>query len=364
MKKILFLTGMRSRKFGAIEKYFLNLCRLMKQNGYKSVFQYEKIPASLEYKENLNKLNAEIVAVSINQSYYSAFTNCCMIVRQFKPDIIVSNFEKTVFFGGFAATIFRVPKKIAIVREIYQMKVTSFLRKTGYHMYDSILCVSDAAKKEIIKGGVSDKKVFTHYMGIFGDRESSEAIRLTQKEKYHIPKSAIVLACIAFDKPIKGIDLLIEAFGLIHAMVPDLYLFIIGVDPLSSDKVALTEKIGVGKRVCWPGIVDNAWELLNIADLYIQPSRNEGLPSAIIEAMAFKKPVMGTPVGGIRELVIPYKTGLLAKETTPAAIAETILEMIEKREDWKKFGDNGHNLYREFFRGEITSKRLVEKYLL
>lgn len=364
MKYILFLTGMRSTKFGAIERYLLELCQLMKTSGYSSVFQYESTPKSKIYLDKLENLDAKVIVKPLNPSYFKALTNAFFIINEVKPEIVVSNFEKTVLAGGIVASVLGVPKKIVIVREIYRMRKTSILRNLGYRLYDKILCVSHAARSELIRGGILENKVFTHYMGIFGDRTPSNELRIRYRKEFAIQEDAVVLACIAFDKPIKGLDLLLHAFKLVMRRFPEIYLFVIGVDPSTSCLPQQAKALGVAERVCWPGIVDEAWKMLNAADLYIQPSRNEGLPSAVVEAMALKLPVIATPVGGLNELVYPGETGFLATNTTPEAIAESIAQIMEEEINWGALGENGYSRYIQHFKGEDTSKLLVAKYLL
>lgn len=89
-------------------------------------------------------------------------------------------------------------------------------------------------------------------------------------------------------------------------------------------------------------------ELLNWADIYVLPSFNEGLPIGILEAMSYGCAIISTPVGGIPEVVIPNKNGLLVEAGNSESIAKAINTLIEK-----------HNL--DSYRQE--SLRIVEPYL-
>ena len=244
------------------------------------------------------------------------------------------------------------------------MRKTSIFRKTGYRLHDKILCVSHAAKFELLRGGIKDNKVFTHYMGIFGERKPSNKLRIQYRNEFSIPKDAVVIACIAFDQPIKGLDLLLDSFKLVESRFPQLHLLVIGVEQSISCLPHQAEVLGLGDRIHWAGIVDEAWKILNAADFYIQPSRNEGLASAVVEAMALKLPIVATPVGGLKELVIPGKTGYLSSSTTTEAIANSIVQMMEESNNWDALGENGYRHYIKNFKGEDSSKLLVTKYLL
>jgi glycosyltransferase involved in cell wall biosynthesis len=83
---------------------------------------------------------------------------------------------------------------------------------------------------------------------------------------------------------------------------------------------------------------DKKRHLLNWADIYVLPSFNEGLPIGILEAMSYRCVIVSTPVGGIPEIVIPNKNGLLVEPGNVAEIAEAIRKLIglENLEDYKK----------------------------
>lgn len=347
-----------------MERYLLELCRLMRTSGYKSYYQYESTPRSRIYLNKLEKLDAKVIARPLNPSYFKALTNAFLILHKVKPAIVVSNFEKSALAGGIAATLLGVPKKIAMVHEIYRMRKTSILRKFGYQLHDQILCVSHAARSELIRGGIKKSKVAVHYLGIFGDRKPSEKLRACYRNEFAIPEDAVLMACIAFDKPIKGLDLLLKAFELVESRFSKLKLLVIGVDPSTSPLLQQAESAGIADRVYWAGIVDEGWKLLNAADLYIQPSRNEGLSFAVLEAMALKLPIITTAVGGMNELVHAGKNGIQAASVSAEAIADSIVKIMHKRDKWAAFGENGYRHYIQNFKGEVTAKSLAVNYLL
>src|SRR5688572_28462531 len=109
----------------------------------------------------------------------------------------------------------------------------------------------------------------------------------------------MVLANIAFDAAFKGVDLLLEAFQSVRAAKGDVYLIQVGIDPVTSQLPWTAEQLGIDPYVRWVGTRDTGWRLLQAADIYVQPSKfGEGLPLAIMEAMALRLPVVATHVAG------------------------------------------------------------------
>jgi len=117
-------------------------------------------------------------------------------------------------------------------------------------------------------------------------------------------------------------------------------------------------------RVQIPGWVDGATvaHLLAGADIFVLPSHNEGLPVAILEAMAAGLPVVTTPVGAIPELVIAQETGLLVPAGSAEALAAALAELVRNREMRLRFGKNARERIEQQFRIEVIGERFVSIY--
>ena len=83
---------------------------------------------------------------------------------------------------------------------------------------------------------------------------------------------------------------------------------------------------------------DDIERILSISELFVFPSLWEGLPNALLEAMAAGKPVIATTVGGVPELVVHGKTGLLIPPNETDALAHAITELLHNRSRTRKMG--------------------------
>ena len=88
---------------------------------------------------------------------------------------------------------------------------------------------------------------------------------------------------------------------------------------------------------------------MNWEDVYILPSYNEGLPIAILEAMAYHHPVISTPVGGIPEIIKSGENGILVQPGDTKAIADAIKFYIENRDAIRKQGEKAYKVVLDFF---------------
>ncbi|GAA3607351.1 glycosyltransferase family 4 protein [Microlunatus ginsengisoli] len=138
-----------------------------------------------------------------------------------------------------------------------------------------------------------------------------------------------LIAVGTHDQLYKGHDDLIRAVGLLRADYPELRLRLVGDGRHSALLRSLAARTGVEDRVEFVGRVDSRTrlrELLDTSDLFCMPSRTEGLPRALIEAMARGVPSIGTTVGGIPEL-LPAE--LLVPPDDPVRLATLITRLAD-----------------------------------
>ena len=129
--------------------------------------------------------------------------------------------------------------------------------------------------------------------------------------------------------PVKGHDVLLRGFARVRDRLPDAALAIVG-DGVARPAVArLAAELGVAHAVEFAGTLSPAQvrDRLGAARVFVQPSRSEGLPLALLEAMAAGVPVVATRVGGVPDVVAPG-TGLLVPPEQPDALADALLDVL------------------------------------
>jgi colanic acid/amylovoran biosynthesis glycosyltransferase len=146
--------------------------------------------------------------------------------------------------------------------------------------------------------------------------------RFPFKQRYAVPEGARFLQVSRFE-PKKGVDITLKAFSrYLKESDPKARLIIGGDGPLKSDLLRLSDTLGLGESISFPGRIGYAEyiELLQNADVFIQPSVTsddgdmEGLPTAICEAMACGLPVISTRHSGIPEIIDDGENGFLVEE--------------------------------------------------
>lgn len=128
--------------------------------------------------------------------------------------------------------------------------------------------------------------------------------------------------------PVKGLDVLLRAWAKVQAP-PGSVLVLAGDGPEHAHLRKLAAELGVDSHVEFPGMVQDIPALLGGASLYVQASHQEGLPNAVLEAMASALPVVATRVSGHEDVVQEGHTGLLVPPGDADALTAALQRMLD-----------------------------------
>jgi glycosyltransferase involved in cell wall biosynthesis len=140
--------------------------------------------------------------------------------------------------------------------------------------------------------------------------------------------------------PVKGADVLLRALP----RVPGVEVTLLGEGGWRSHLEALAAELGVADRVAMPGWSDHARQALVQYDVVVLPSRSEGFPLSIAEAMLAARPVVATPIGSVTELVTDGGTGLLVPVGDDAALAVALARLRDDRHLARRLGERGREV--------------------
>ncbi|MGD9642475.1 MAG: glycosyltransferase family 4 protein [Elusimicrobiales bacterium] len=143
-------------------------------------------------------------------------------------------------------------------------------------------------------------------------------------------RGRIVLAALGRLENQKGFDILLEALPLLGKTRPDLFekikCVIAGSGSLEAD--LRRRAAPLGDKVVFTGFRSDVRDFLAAADVFVLPSRSEGQPLALLEAMAIGKPVLAADLPGVKEIVTDWANGALFKSGDPAALAERLAALL------------------------------------
>jgi len=191
---------------------------------------------------------------------------------------------------------------------------------------DAVIAVSEFIRERSILCGVPPAKIEVIPDGIEIPPDlSTPEIRAQARARWGFSKSEFLVGHLGAFTPEKGQDVALEAFQMLAERLPQARLLLAGEGPtLTSSEIArrgaaLRERI----RLC--GAIQDLAEFFPALDLFIMPSKSEGLGSSALIAMSYGLPVVASRVGGLAELVAEGRTGWLIEPASPPALSQAIM---------------------------------------
>lgn len=170
-------------------------------------------------------------------------------------------------------------------------------------------------------------EVLTHGIDVEAVAARATANRDATRAALGMDGDVVVVLTVAHLRHEKGYDVLLDAAARAVAADDRLRFLCVGHGPLADDLERRRDALGLGDRVRFLGFRDDVADLLGAADVVCFASRNEGLPVALMEACAAGRPVVGTRVGGIPDVVRDGHSGLLLDPEDPAALAGALVTL-------------------------------------
>lgn len=169
------------------------------------------------------------------------------------------------------------------------------------------------------------------------------------------------LLTVARHDPVKGVDVLLDAFSLVP---PPARLVLIGDGPESENLRRQAADLGLEDRV---DFLDLPWQqrasdVMSTYDAFVLPSRLEGFPVTIVEAMLSGLPVVATDVGSVTEAVVPAETGWIVEAEDPRALADAMIDLLSDMDRAAAMGTRGREIAMERFTIESTIESYMDMY--
>jgi len=258
--------------------------------------------------------------------------------RQVKPDTILS----TVIFLNAMLMLARPllagrPKILlreaslpsAFLTQVARNpRILKWMYRRLYPKADQIICLCDAAIDDMVEHlGISRDKLVRIYNPI--DVEMVRRLAEDAESPYTGP-GPHVMAMGRLQRE-KAYDVLLWAFSRVLKTFPQAQLAILGEGPLETELKKQAVELGIDHAVALPGFQKNPWPYVKHADLFVLASRFEGLPNALLEALALGVPVVATDCpGGVREIQRSAREIVLVPTEDDVALAAAIVAALSK----------------------------------
>jgi glycosyltransferase involved in cell wall biosynthesis len=228
---------------------------------------------------------------------------------------------------------------------------------------NGFIAISEDVETAILQtiGPVRDK-VAVICNGVDVRRYRRAADRVGIRRQLGVPEDACLMAVVGTLKEQKGHRFLIEAAQEPLSQFPNLHLLFIGDGILRETLQARVRECRLDGRIHFLGNRSDVPDLLAASDLFVLPSLWEGLPMALIEAMASGLPIIATAVSGSQQVMVPGQTGLLVSPGDASELREAILELLSNPKQAKIMGAAAQRRVETSFSATKQAEEHVELY--
>lgn len=285
------------------------------------------------------------------------------IIKKEKPQILHSFLFHANFLGRVIGKLCNVPIIISSIHSEYFGGILreKLLKWTDRFCNTTTIVSKGAAERMIDLKVVSKNKLKVIYNGI--DLENFPFRKLEARTKIrnelNIEENKKILISVGRLHEAKGCPYLIKAMKILKEKYPYILLIVLGEGPEGKKIEEQIKELKLEKNILLLGQKENISEYLNASDVFVMPSLWEGLPIALLEAMACGLPVVNTRVGGVPEVVEDGKSGFLVELKNPRGLAEKIIKTLEmSEEERKKMGEHGRKIVEKKF----SIEQIVKEY--
>jgi glycosyltransferase involved in cell wall biosynthesis len=247
-------------------------------------------------------------------------------LKSLRPDIVVCHSSTDHWLAALARLSLKHAPAIVRARhisaQISRRPTTSWLYRYGC---EGCLTTSDSIKSAMIRRGLgSEQRIVSIPTGIDPPRRSLS--KPQARLRLNIAEDRFVVSIVATLRSWKGHADLLEALTLLP--YSDYLTLIIGDGPQRKTLEGLSVAHRLTNVVCFLGNRDDIYDLLATTDVFVLPSfANEGVPQAILQAMAVGLPIVSCPVGGIPEALEGYTNKILVPPRAPERLAEALASL-------------------------------------
>jgi glycosyltransferase involved in cell wall biosynthesis len=227
-----------------------------------------------------------------------------------------------------------------------------------------VIAPSVAIRDELLRAGFSSEQVvcFANAVDVNRFRPVTAVERVQAKSALGLPKDTVVIGTVARLVQRKGIDVLLRAFGIVR-QDHQVHLIVVGDGPLGGELRALARELRIEDSISWTGFQADPVKWLEVMDVFAFPSRLEGVPNAVLEAMAAGLPIVSTTIGGVVDIVEEGRTGFLISPDDPQALAGALDRLLGNAPLRADLGYRARARAVEIFSLSDNISRLTDLYL-
>lgn len=291
-----------------------------------------------------------------------------------RPDVVHSYLDPPNCTAGCAAVLAKVPGHLASFRNVDPQSLGKDYAELTLQLYRYLIARASPHFEANSRNGalcyarwlaVEPGRIAYTPNGIdpaFSTYPQPQAAR-DLRQTLGIPSRAPLLLTLARCAPQKAPAAMLDIFARLLPHQPDSHYLVAGTEMTHADEMgAMVRAAGLEGRVHLLGVRTDVAALLSAADVFLLPSRLEGFPNAVMEAMALGVPVVASDVGGIPDLVCHGEHGFLHSPDDTDDMAASVLRLLGDAPLRERLGAAGRQRILQDFTLKKLGDRVVQRY--
>ena len=281
------------------------------------------------------------------------------LIRSEQIDVISTHSGRDSFLAGAAGRMSQRQPVIVRTRHI-ALSITS--RFTYSILPHKVITTSEFVRRYLISAGIGPERVVAVHTGIDLSRFDPDNTPATLRQELGLGASVPVVGTVSILRIKKGHQTLLEAIPMVLEKIPEAVFVFAGDGPQRENISNAIKKSGLSGKVFMLGLRHDIPAILTSIDLFVLPTLQEAHGGVFVEAMAMRKPVIGTDVGGVGEVIKHGVNGYLIAPNNVKALADAMIEMLGNREGMAAMGVEGRKMVEEQFSTEKMCDSMYALY--
>ncbi|HPD60348.1 MAG TPA: glycosyltransferase family 4 protein [Thermodesulfobacteriota bacterium] len=385
MKKINVLQITQSLG-GGVQKYIIQLCNHLDRNRFNITGICALSPeentgkGDIPFGEAFAQAGVPYFSVPMQRpiSLWKDFVSLVKIYQKIKPgrfDIVHAHSSKAGVLARVAARLAQVPVVIysphafsfdgpqPVLKKIFFI----FFEKIASLFCDAIIVDSPSEKELALQFKICREKKITIVSPSIKPIDYHLTITHEEKKEFfktlEIPIGNRLITMVSRLAPQKDPLAFIYAAAILKKIFPDLSFLLVGDGPLMNDCRRIVRKMNLSDEVKLLGWRTDYKTLLQISDVFVNPSLWEGLPFILLEAMMYEKSVVATPATGTRDVIKDGENGFLVPFRSPKLLADKIKWILDNPDIAMKVGKEAKKTVEHNYNLEKTIPMTEDFYL-
>jgi glycosyltransferase involved in cell wall biosynthesis len=339
---------------GGMESYVGNLIRGLPADKFRTTCL---CPYESAFTVALRRMGCEVFITPLRDDpQWRSIEMAVEIIRRKHIDLIHAHLLNAHTLAGVAGRLTNTPALATVHNLHLAAQEISVSRISGTHLV--VVCQESYA--QALATGIPPERVTLIPNGVDTNTFVPDLSGDGFRRAIGVSPETPLVGFLGRLSPEKGPDKFLQVAARIHQRRPDVHFAMVGEGPMEDDLADTIDRMSLGGFVHMAGLWREAWEVYPAFDVFVQTSRSEAMPLALLEAMASGCPVVAIAVGGVAELVEAGTSGILLSPgdwpgvASPwpgdwEGVASALLDLLNHPERWKLMGHAGRKRVEERF---------------